>query len=355
MTQPHAAPRRPTQNDVARAAGVSRGTVSYVLNGQENGKIPLSPETIARVRQAIAELGYVPDAGARALRSGASNTIGFIIPDTRNPHFWENAEGVADEARAAGYHLLLSSMELNNQYGLDLFRDLSGRRIDALILMGNVLDHSPEAQQILAGSVQRGLPIVVIRDQRLDDERVDCVVSDYRAAAAEAMTHLLGLGHRRIAMLYGVVQEMLGIDRIDPYRAALVAAGLPPAPELVAECGPRMEEGYQAARQLLALPNRPTAIVAINDLHAMAAMRAAADVGLRVPHDLSIVGFDDIALARYLTPRLTSAAKDATLQGREAVRLAVNRLREPSLPRQLVELQARLIIRESTGQVPRPA
>lgn len=352
MSNPPVASRRPTQNDVARAAGVSRGTVSYVLNGQAGGKIVISPETSARVLQAIEELGYVPDAGARALRSGTSNTIGLIIPDTHNPHFWENAEGVADEARAAGYHLLLSSMELNNQYGLDLFRDLSGRRIDALILMGIPLDHSPEAQQILTGSLERGLPIVVIRDQSLEENRVDCVISDYSAATSAAMAHLLALGHRRIAMLYGVPQEMLGLDRIQPYRAALAAAGLPAADELVIECGPGMEEGYQAALRLLQLPNRPTAIVAINDLHAIAALRAAADCGLRVPADLSIVGFDDIPLARYLAPRLTTASKDAALLGREAVRLALNRLRDPTLPRQVVQQPARFIVRESTGPAP---
>src|SRR5437763_8370312 len=128
--------KRPTQLDVARRAGVSRATVSYVLNRLSNGRVPISDETRERVMHAIAELGYVPDASAQALRSGSTHTLGLIIPDMNNPHFWQTADGVEQAARAAGYHLLLSSMDLNPQVGQDAFRDLSRRRIDGLILMG---------------------------------------------------------------------------------------------------------------------------------------------------------------------------------------------------------------------------
>jgi LacI family transcriptional regulator len=347
--------RHPTQNDVARVACVSRGTVSYVLNGQADGKVVISPETRARVWAAIEQLGYVPDAGARALRSGATHTIGLIIPDLRNPHFWENADGVEQEARAAGYRILLSSMDLSARYGEDVFKDLSGRRIDALILTGSLVDQSPEAEQIMARSLKRGLPIVEIHDRRRDDPAVDCVISDYRPAAAAVMEHLLALGHRRIGLVYGVAQPVLALDRLEPYREALAAAGLPADPALVVECGPEIEHGYQAALQLLALPNRPTAIVAVNDLLAMAALRAAGDCGLRVPEELSLVGYDDIPQARFLVPRLTTASKDAVRLGREAVRLALSRLREPQQPRQIVTIPARFIIRESTAPAPRAA
>ena len=344
----HAA-KRPTQNDVARLAGVSRGTVSYVVNGLADGKVAISAETSARVWAAIEQLGYVPDAGARALRSGATHTIGLIIPDLRNPHFWENADGVEQEARAAGYRVLLSSMDLSARYGEDVFHDLSGRRIDALILSGSLVDQSAAAQKILAHSLKRGLPMVELRDRGLDVHLIDCVLSDYRSAAAEAMAHLLALGHRRIGLVYGVAQTILAVDRLEPYREALRAAGLPVAPEFIVECGPEIEDGYQAALRLLALPERPTAIVAINDLLAIAALRAAGDCGLRVPADLSLVGFDDILEARYLVPRLTTAAKDAVRLGREAMRLVLGRLRDPALPPQIVHIPARFIIRESTA------
>lgn len=265
---PHAT-KRPTQNDVARLAGVSRGTVSYVVNGLADGKVAISPETRARVWEAVQALGYVPDAGAQALRSGTTNTIGLLILDLRNPHFWENAEGVEEEARAAGYRLLLSSMDLNFQYGEDALNDLAGRRIDALILMGALVDQSAAAQEILAKSLRRCVPIVEISDRLQPEHGVDCVVADYRHATTAAMEHLLALGHRRIGMVYGVAYMAAANDRLEPYHAALQAASIAARADWVVACGPSIEDGYQAARQLLDLPDAPTAILAVNDLLAV--------------------------------------------------------------------------------------
>ena len=232
--------RRPTQLDVARLAGVSRATVSYVLNGLTDGKVPISPETRARVERAIAELGYEPDAGARALRSGSSQTIGLIMPDLRNPHFWETAEGVEQEARAAGYRLLFSSMDLNSQVGEEVFRDLAGRRIDALILMGGLIDQSQAARAILARSLKRRLSIVEINDRpTVEEHQVDIVVANYQEAATAAMHHLLAGGHRRIGLVYGVARLDLGLDRWEPYRECLAGPVLPFDDSLVAHCGPR--------------------------------------------------------------------------------------------------------------------
>lgn len=346
--------KRPTQNDVARLAGVSRGTVSFVVNGLANGKVAISPETSARVWQAVEELGYVPDAGAQALRSGSTRTIGLIMPDLRNPHFWENAEGVEEEARAAGYRLLFSSMELNAQYGVDILQDLAGRRIDALIVMGELIGQSTTAQAILAHSLKRRLPIVELNDRPMAGHPVDSVVANYRGAATAAMEHLLALGHRRIGLVYGVAKPEMGLDRLEPYQECLRSAGLSLDLTLLVPCGPTIEDGYQAARQLLALAERPTAIIAINDLLALGVLRAAADCGLGVPADLSVLGFDDIELARYLAPRLTTASRDAVRMGREAVRLALARLQAPDLPRQLVEIPSELVIRQSTGPASQP-
>lgn len=346
------ATKRPTQHDVARLAGVSRATVSYVLNGQADGKVAISAETQARVQEAIAALGYEPDAGAQALRSGSTKTMGLIIPDLHNPHFWENADGVEQAARAAGYRLLLSSMNLNTQYGEDIFKDLAGRRIDALLVMGGIVDQSASAEEVLARSLKRGLPIVEISDHIQDKHKVDCVIGDYRVATQAAMAHLLDLGHRRIGLVFGVATPELAADRLGPYQASLQAAGLPLDPELIAECGPTIADGYQAAQRLLTLPQRPTALLAINDLLAIGALRAAGDLGLRVPADFSLVGFDDIPEAGYLVPRLTTSSKDAALMGREAVRLALRRLEQPSLPRQVVEIPSHFVVRESTGPAP---
>lgn len=341
----------PTQVDVARLAGVSRATVSYVVNGLTDGRVPISEDTRQRVLDAVAELGYVPDARAQSLRSGDTNTIGLIIPDIRNPHFWEHAEGVEQEARAAGYHLLLSDIALNSEYAEDIFKDLSRRRIDGLIIMGGFIDQSEEARDILTLLLKRRLPIVELIDHNVDYE-VDFVVSDYRAATQEVMSYLLSLQHRRIGMIYGVATPVLAEDRLQPYQDSLQAADLPVDQELIARCGPTIEDGYQAALQLLKLPARPTALIAINDLLAIGALRAAGDLGLHVPTDVSLVGYDDIHMAKYLVPRLTTVSKDSTRLGREAVKQLLTRIADPDLPRQKMSLPPRLIIRESTGPAP---
>jgi len=340
--------KRPTQVDVARLAGVSTATVSYVVNNLPNSRVPISDDTRQRVLDAVAELGYVPDARAQSLASGDTNTIGLIIPDIRNPHFWEHAEGVEQEARASGYQLLLSSIALNSKYADKIFKDLSRRRIDGLILMGSFIDQSKEAKRILAGLRKRRLPVVEISDHTVDYD-VDSVMSDYRAATKEVMSYLLSLQHRRIGIIYGVSSPVLAEDRLLPYQESLQAGGLSVDPELIARCGPTIEDGYQAALQLLKLPERPTALIAINDLLAIGAHRAAADIGLQIPTNLSLVGFDGIHISDYLVPRLTTVTKDAIGVGREAVKQLLARINNPDLLRQQVSIPPHLFIRESTG------
>jgi LacI family transcriptional regulator len=339
---------RPTQVDVARLAGVSRTTVSYVLNGQAES-LPISDETRQRVLDAIEELGYEPDARAQALRSGSTKTIALIIPDLRNPHFCEYATGIEEAARAAGYHLLLSSTTMNDEYAVEIFKDLARRRFDGLIIASSFILEAEEAQAILRQIRERGLPIVEMDE----NYGVDSVYADYHEATKEVMSYLLSLGHRRIGLIYGVGGHELGEDRLHPYQAALRAAGIPVETELIVDCGPAIEDGYQAALKLLKLPSRPTAIIAINDLLAISAVRAAADLGLRVPADLSLVGYDDIPMANYLMPRLTTVTKDALFLGRKAFEMVLARIQDPNLPRQEVHSPARLIIRESTGMAPR--
>jgi LacI family transcriptional regulator len=344
--------KQPTQIDVARKAGVSRATVSYVVNGVTNGRVPISEDTRQRVLEAIEELGYVPDARARALRSGDTKTLGLIMLDIRNPHFWETAEGVEQEARDAGYHLLLSNIALKPEYAKEVFTDLSHRRIDGLILMGSFIVDSDIMAESVARFYRRRLPIVEISDYYSTHYEVDRVSADYVAVTTEAMSYLLGLNHRRIAMLYGVEMTMLAEDRLQPYQECLLSAGIPVEEKLIARCGPTIEDGYQATLKLLGLPQRPTAIIAINDLLAMGALRAIGDFGLNVPADISLLGYDDIPMAKYLVPRLTTASKDIVSLGSQAVKLLLARIQEPDRPYQLEQLSARLIIRESTGPSP---
>jgi LacI family transcriptional regulator len=181
---------------------------------------------------------------------------------------------------------------------------------------------------------------------------VDYVMAGYRQATKEVMSYLLSLKHRRIGMIYGVATPVLAEDRLQPYQESLQAAGLPVDEELIARCGPTIEDGYQAARQLLKLADRPTALIAINDLLAIGALRAAADLGLNIPKDLSLVGFDGIHLGDYMLPRLTTVAKDSISVGREAVKQLLARINQPDLPYQKISIPTRLTIRESAGPAP---
>ena len=337
---------RPTQVDVARRAGVSRATVSYVVNDVPDARVP--DETRQRVLEAVEELGYEPDAPAQALRFGSTKTIALIIPDLGNPHFCEYATGIEEAARASGYHFLLSSTTMNDEYAVEIFKDLARRRFDGLIIASSFILESEEAQSTLAQIRKRGLPIVEMDE----NYGVDSVAADYREASREVMAYLLSLGHRRIGLIYGVGGHQLGQDRLEPYLEALTAANLPIERDLIAECGPTIEDGYQASLKLLKLDDPPTALIAINDLLAIGAMRAAADLKLRVPDDLSLVSYDNIPMANYLVPRLTSVTKDARTLGRKAFELLLTRLQNPNLPRQQIHSPAKLIIRESTGRAP---
>ena len=338
--------RNVTMVDVARYAGVSQTTVSFVLNNNEIPSIPI--ETRQRVLEAIEELGYEPDARAQALRSGSTKTVALIIPDLQNPHFCEYATGIEEAARGAGYHLLLSSTTMNDAYAVAIFKDLARRRFDGLIIASSFILEAEEAQAILKQVRERGLPIVEMDE----NYGVDSVYADYRAATREVMSFLLSLGHRRIGLVYGVGNHELGQDRLQPYIEGLTAANIPIEKDLIVECGPAIGDGYQATKRLLELNARPTAIITINDLLAMGALRAAADLKLHVPNDLSLVGYDNIPMADFMIPRLTTVTKDAYTLGIQAFDMLMARIENPELSRQIVQRPPRLIIRESTGPVP---
>jgi LacI family transcriptional regulator len=266
----------------------------------------------------------------------------------RNPHFGEYATGIEQAARAAGYHILLSSSALNDEYALDILKVLARRQVDGLIVSSSFILESEEARVILADILNQGLPVVGLSEHY----GLDTVSADYRNATREAISHLLSLGHRRIGLVYGVGGHELALDRLEPFRDSLHAASIPAEPDLIVECGPSIKDGYQAAAQLLRLTPRPTAIIAINDLLAIGTIRAAADLGFRVPDDLSVISYDDVPMADYLVPRLTTVSKDALNLGRKAFEVLLARLQNPDLPQQHVRCPVRLIIRESTGEAP---
>jgi LacI family transcriptional regulator len=298
------------------------------------------------VLDAIAQLGYEIDARAQALRSGETKTIGVLLPIYENPFFWQVLIGISSEAEACGYRLLLAHDSLNADQESTSIRELAEQRVDGLILLIGLKEFSGQVMNQLRSSVR---PIVEISATMSE---FDFIHQGYREGAQALMAHLMDLGHQCIGFVYGVTVESQGLDRLEAYRQALVNAGLPYDETLVRRCGEMMTDGYQAALDLLSRPDRPTALIAINDLLGIAAIRAAADLKLRIPEDVSIASFDDIPFTSYSVPRLTTVAGNPKQNGRDAVRLLMKRLSEPERPREVITSEWQLHIRESTGPAP---
>lgn len=340
--------RRPTQKDVAQRAGVSRSTVSYVLNDQTALKIPISDETRQRVLDVIAELGYEPDARAQSLRRGSTNIVGVIIPVIENPFFWQILTGISDSLSESGYSLHLFHNPQDAQQGAYTVRELTRQRAEGFILLAAVKYMLPKLTNYLRHS---GQPIVEIT---ATEAEFDHVIHGYSVGTRVLMKHLLDLGHRKIGFIYGVTQEVQGLDRLSVYRQMLQEHGLSDSLRYEVHCGDQLQDAYQAAYNLLSSPDRPTALLAINDILAIAVMRAAGDLGLSIPGDLSVAGFDDISLSNYVQPRLTTISGMAEESGHVAVQLLLQRFADPYLPRQVTRTDTQLIVRESTGLARQP-
>lgn len=341
--------KRPTQADVAKLAHVSRATVSYVINGQADGQIQISEETTQRVWDAIETLGYEPHAQARSLRTGGSTkTIGILIPDVRNPHYWEMLEGFEHEARQLGYHVMMYSSELSGERSITILKALAGRRIDGIILIGSYVTYSAEAQIILKQLLKQRLPIVL---GNLEYE-TDCLHSDYWQATEELLDYLYKLGHRRINLLYGVSPDEEAIDRLEPYTEFMRQHDLPLTEDSIIHCGPTIADGYAATCSMLQAKNKPTALICVNDWLAIGAIRAADEFKIRVPQDLSISGYDAITLGEYSTPSLTTVSWDTIKWSREAVKVLARRLENPHTEFEKIVIPHKMLIRESTGPAP---
>lgn len=346
--------KRPTQVDVARLAGVSRATVSYVVNGLTEEGIPITDETRQRVLEAVKTLGYHPDYRAQSLRSGTTNTMGLLLPDMQNPHYWEIATGVEQQLKSEDYDLLLASTSLDPGKEKHFINALSRRRIDGLILL---LTFPEQVQTQVQSLVNSQMPLVIVGTNVLDvaseiGATVDTAEPDYYDGAVQIMRHLLGLGHKHIGFIYGVANIQLGTDRFSAYQQGLENAGIVYDENLIEPCGTTLDAGYQATLRLLERAPHLTALLVINDLLAMGALRAAAVRGLRVPNDLSIASFDDIEMAAYVTPPLTTTRVNAEEVGRTAARLLLMRLQNPSIEPQHIRIPSRLIVRSSTGRAP---
>lgn len=335
-----AAARRITTHDVARHAGVSQATVSLVMGNNPRARV--APATRERVMRAAEALGYRPNLLARGLVRGRSYAVGVVVPDLSNPFFMDVVTGVQRVAAEAGYAVLPGDVrETSPERHLDALR---ARQVDGLILDGFGALALPEAD--LAG-----LKVVLVDEP---SERFPGIASDAPQAGRLAAEHLLALGHARLAFI-GPASDVYGFRmRERGFFQALRAAGLGISSERLRRVPPTVAGGWTAMRALLALPAdaRPTAVFCPTDLLAAGALKACLTAGIGVPGEMSIVGCDDIELARVLTPELTTIRIPARELGARAARLLIKQLDDESwVPRPGKPLPVRLVVRGTTGPV----
>jgi LacI family transcriptional regulator len=328
--------------DVAETAEVSITTVSHVINNTR----PVSEALRLRVQTAMVELGYQPNKLARSLRKGKTNTIGVIVPDNINPFFAEVARGIEDTSFQHGYSVILCNSD----------RDLHKERLYTSVLVEKQVDGILfVAAGMSADNIQpllkRKMPLVVV-DRQIPGMAVDSVVADHRHGGWLATRHLIELGHRRIGCIVGPEEVTSSAERVAGYRKALEDHGLPLDESLIIQGDFQYESGYQAGERLLNLDRPPTAIFACNDLMAVGAMSRALETGLRVPADLSVIGFDDIRLAVYANPPITTIKQPKYEMGVIAAELLISRMHDlDRAPGQQV-LETSLVVRQSTAPGP---
>jgi LacI family transcriptional regulator len=335
-----------TVRDVARKAGVSAMTVSRVINGGAG----VRPETRRRVERAVADLDFVPNGVARGLMSSKSGTIGVIVPDISNPFFSILVRGAETVARRAGYRILLCNSEgdlgLEKQY----VQDMISHRAEGLII-APVGDRS---KANLLSLERRKFPLVLI-DRSVAGFDCDLVQADSVAGAKLLATHLLTVGHRRIAVIIEPDNVSTARDRLQGFMAAMKGAGIKVPGSHVLRTTADRAGGYAAMQQILSLDPRPSAVFAVNNMTALGAMQAIRERGLAVPNDIALVCFDDVEHLAVLSPFLTVVNQPTEMFGTLAAQLVLDRINQTAEggdtggPPRRVVLQADLLVRESCG------
>jgi len=308
-----------------------------------NGSGPVREETRRRIREVARELRYVPDAAARSLTTRRTGVIGVILPDLHGEFFSEVIRGIDQTARQHEYHLLVSSS--HNEAGeIEAAVQAMRGRVDGIVLMSPGLD-----SRELAANLPESLPVVLL-NCATEGGAFDALLIDNFGGASAMVRHLLRHGHRRVAIITGAAGNFDADERLRGYRAALAEAGLEAAPELEATGDFTEASGYDAARALLALPHRPTAIFAANDSMAVGALSALREAGVEVPRDVAVAGFDDIPIARYMSPPLTSVHVPIHGLGDRATRRLFEAVASKNRhDRQVETVPTTLVVRASCG------
>lgn len=334
-------PKRPTQADVARLAGVSQAMVSYVLTNNTTVSIP--DETRLRIQEAVRALGYIPNSTARNLRINRTYTVASIIPDITNPFYPEFERGIQDVTEQHGYDLIMYNTDGDAAKEAKALHTVQQARADGII---GVFFHMTAKD--LFPLLKMNIPVVRLEagPKATGSYPLDNLYADNIAAAKSAVSYLIGRGHVRIGMLTGsggpAEARLLG------YRQALIERGLPVDEALICSCPFTEEGGHAATQTLLSLPSPPSAIFAANDVIALGALIAAREANIRVPEGLAIMGFDDISMGRLVIPPLTTVAIHKVRMGRRAAEMLLERLQNPDpMSGRCEEIPFDLIIRAS--------
>ena len=335
-----------TMSDIAKASGVSVTTVSHVLNKSR----AVREETMDRVHAAMEELGYRPNALARGLRRQETLTIGFVVPDLSNPFFAEIGQGVEAASFDAGYNVIFSRTAGDPAREQRVVASLLEKRVDGIIIAS--VESSPDRLRQLS---ETGIPMVMV-DRDSADFSGDVVLSDNVAGGQQVAQHLAQLGHSRIGCIVANAALQPGAPgRLHGFQQGMSSAGLPSdgyifGGEKHSQKGENESDaGYRTMKEILSRPSPPSAMFVTNDLMAIGTLRAAAEMGVKVPDELSIVGFDDIALAQYTSPALTTVSQPRQEMGRMAAQLLIDRAADKNRSRERVILDVSLIVRESTA------
>lgn len=329
-----------TISDIARQAGVSKVTVSRVLNDRPD----VSAETRERVLRIVRDAGYAPDARARALVHKRSRTIGLMMDDLISPYILDHMRAVERTVRKAGYQLIVASSDGSpalERAGLRLFRE---HRLDGILLVPCSIQ-SPSAIELH----RIGVPVVQMA-RYLRDAELDLVANDHYAVGRIGALHLAKTGRRRIAFIARRRVLSTVFDRFRGYRNALAELEIPFDPSLVVKIDENVEASEAVTYQLLRLPNPPDAIFAYNDGVALGALRALASAGLQVPRDVAVMGADNLTGSEQWAVPLTTIAQSGEAIGERAVRVLLRRIEKgPAVVPQRVFVPPRLIVRESCG------
>jgi len=329
----------PTSQDVAKRAGVSIATVSRVLNNAPH----VRPEIRRKVLRAVKALNYQPNRTAQRLRARQSKVLGLIISDIQNPFFTSVVRGIEDVAYQNGYSLVLCNSDEDPEKE-KLYVDVMRAEAVAGVIIASASETQPHIDTLL----DTHIPVVAL-DRRIKDRRVDSVLVSNVQGAYQAVTHLIERGHRYIGFIGLPLNRTTGRERFEGYQRALRQHHLPVVRARMRISDAKQQGGYAAAQDLLAHQPRLTALFVANNLTTLGALQAIHERGLRIPDDISIVGFDDMPWATLLHPPLTAVAQPTYELGRQAAELLLARLKDPRKPVAHVQLPTTLIVRGSTG------